>query len=183
MARAVEKVQERLHRTALALEAGNVPYAIIGGNAVAAWVAKIDKGAVRTTRDVDVLIRREDLEAARRAMDAAGFDFAEVTGVSLFFERPDGKPSEGVHLFFAGEKVKPSDPIPAPEMTETERGDTFQVLSLEPLVRMKLVANRDKDRTHVRDMIALGLIDETWPARFPEVLAERLQGMLDTPGG
>ena len=56
MGRAVEKVQERLHRAAKGLEAHNVPYAIIGGNAVAAWVAKIDAGAVRTTRDVDILI-------------------------------------------------------------------------------------------------------------------------------
>jgi hypothetical protein len=183
MARAVETVQQRLHRAAQALEAGNVPYAVVGGNAVAAWVAKIDAGSIRNTRDVDILVRREDLDAVKIAMDAIGFEFAFVNGVSLFFERPDGKPSEGVHLLFAGEKVKSTDPVPAPEMTETERGAAFQVVTLEALVRMKLVSNRDKDRTHVRDMIGVGLIDETWPARFPEVLAERLRGMLATPGG
>ncbi len=64
MARAVNEVQQRLHRAAKALEAGGVPYAVIGGNAIAAWVAKIDAGAVRTTRDVDILIRKEDLERA-----------------------------------------------------------------------------------------------------------------------
>ncbi len=183
MGRAVEKVQERLRRAAQALEAGNVSYAIVGGNAVAAWVAKVDQGAVRTTRDVDILIRRDDLEAAKAAMDAAGFEYAFTYGVHLFVERPDGKPSEGVHLLFAGEKVKPTDPVPAPEITESERGEAFQVLALESLVRMKLVANRDKDRTHLRDMIALGLIDATWPERFPEVLAERLRQILANPDG
>src|SRR5262245_59008314 len=97
MVKAVEKVRQRLLQSARALEAGKVPYAVIGGNAVAAFVAKIDEGSVRNTRDVYLLIRRADLEAAKAAMDAAGFDFAEVAGVALFVERPNGKPSEGVH--------------------------------------------------------------------------------------
>ena len=183
MARAVEKVTERLHRAAQALEAGNIPYAVIGGNCVAAWVAKIDAGAVRTTRDVDILIRREDLDAAKAAMDAVGFDYAFTSGVHLFVERPDGKPSEGVHLLFANEKVKPTDPVPAPDLTESQRGEKFQVLELEAIVRMKLVANRDKDRTHIRDLIGVGLIDSTWPEKFPDVLAERLQQILANPDG
>lgn len=183
MARAVDEVQQRLHKAARALEAGNVPYAVIGGNAVAAWVAKIDEGAMRTTRDVDILIRRDDLEQAKAAMDAVGFDYAFTSGVHLFVERPDGKPSQGVRLLFAGEKVKPLDPVPAPEMTESERGKMFQVLSLEALVRMKLVAFRLKDQVHLQDMVRLGLIDATWPERFPEELAERLRQILANPDG
>ncbi len=183
MGRAVEKVQERLLRAARALEGGSVPYAIIGGNAVAAWVAKVDEGSVRNTRDVDILIRRADLDGAKIAMDGAGFEYAFTYGVHLFYERPDGKPSEGVHLLFAGEKVKPTDPVPAPDMSESERGAAFQVIALDALIRMKLVANRDKDRTHLRDMIALGLIDATWPERFPEVLADRLRQILANPDG
>jgi len=42
---------------------------------------------------------------------------------------------------------------------------------------------RDKDRTHLRDLIDVGLIDVTWPQRFPSDLATRLQSLLDTPGG
>lgn len=183
MVKAVEKVRERLHRSAAALAAGNVPYAVIGGNAVAAWVAKVDEGSVRNTRDVDILIRREDLGAAKAAMDAAGFDHAEVAGVDLFVERPDGKPSEGVHLLFAGEKVKPTDPVPSPLITEAEQGAVFRVISLEPLVRMKLVAYRRKDQVHLQDMIRLGLIDPTWPDRFPQLLADRLRELLADPDG
>jgi hypothetical protein len=48
---------------------------------------------------------------------------------------------------------------------------------------MKLIAWRDKDRTHLRDMIGVGLIDATWPARFPPPLADRLQQLLDNPNG
>jgi len=70
---AVEKVRDRLRRTAAALEAAQVPYAIIGGNAVAAWVAEVDEAAVRNTQDVDILLRRADLQRAIVAMAAAGF--------------------------------------------------------------------------------------------------------------
>jgi hypothetical protein len=68
-------------------------------------------------------------------------------------------------------------------MDESERGAQFQLLTLEALVRMKLVANRDKDRTHIRDLIGVGLIDATWPEKYPEVLAERLRQILANPDG
>ena len=42
---------------------------------------------------------------------------------------------------------------------------------------MKLTSFRDKDRTHLRDLIDVGLLDATWPARFPPELAARLQGV------
>ncbi|MFO0805270.1 MAG: nucleotidyltransferase family protein [Gemmataceae bacterium] len=183
MVRAVEKVRERLHRTTRVLDEAGVEYAVIGGHAVAAWVAKIDEGSVRNTRDVDILVRRSDLEAVKSAMEAEGFIFDNAYGVDFFLDGPNGKPSDGVHLLYAGEKVKDTDPVPSPLLSESERGAAFQVVSLEALVRMKLVSNRDKDRTHLRDMIQLGLIDQTWPAKYPPVLAERLQHVLDTPGG
>jgi hypothetical protein len=59
----------------------------------------------------------------------------------------------------------------------------FQVLSLEALVEMKLTSNRDKDRTHIRDMLEVGLIDAGWLNRLPAELAERLQQILDNPEG
>jgi hypothetical protein len=183
MIRAVEKVRERCDRAAKALAQAGIPYAVIGGHAVANWVARVDEEAVRNTRDVDILVRRDDLEAAKAAMDAAGFDYACVTGVHLFVERPDGKPSGGVHLLFAEEKVNAADPVPAPAITESEPGASFQVLTLEALVRMKLVAFRLKDQVHLQDMVRVGLIDHTWPAKFPDVLAERLRQILANPEG
>jgi hypothetical protein len=48
---------------------------------------------------------------------------------------------------------------------------------------MKLTSYRDKDRTHLRDMIDVGLIDASWPARFAPELGARLQAILDTPEG
>ena len=61
---AVERVRDRLARATQALEAAGIPYAVIGGNAVAVWVATVDAAAVRNTADVDILLRRPDMRAA-----------------------------------------------------------------------------------------------------------------------
>src|SRR4051812_22168331 len=98
MVRAVERVRQRLLRATAALEAAGVPYAVAGGNAVAAWVAKVDPAAVRNTQDVDILLRRSDLDAATRAMEAAGFVHRHVAGIDVFLDGPDAKARDAVHL-------------------------------------------------------------------------------------
>src|SRR3954453_573264 len=106
MERAVEKVQQRLERTATTLEQAGIPYAIIGGNAVRAWVAQVDEAAVRTTRDVDVLLRRSDWAAAVAAMERAGFKYRHVKSIDMFLDGLTAKARDAVHVLFAGEKVR-----------------------------------------------------------------------------
>lgn len=183
MVRAVEKVRERLLRAAAALEQAQVPYAVIGGNAVAAWVSRIDEAAVRNTRDVDILLSRADFAAAKAAMEAAGFVYRHAASIDMFLDGEGAKARDAVHVIFANEKVKADDAVPAPDVAESEPGDSFRVVSLEALVRMKLVANRLKDQVHLQDFVEVGLVDATWPARFPPELAARLQHILDNPDG
>jgi hypothetical protein len=183
MERAVAKVRERLLRATAALNQLGVPYAVVGGNAVASWVARVDEGAVRNTRDVDILVRRSDLPAITAALEHAGFVHDELLDVVMFRDGPEGKPSEAVHLLFAGEKTRPDHPLTAPEIQTVEDPANFPVISLEHLVVMKLMSNRDKDRTHLRDMIGVGLIDASWLPKLPPELADRLKHILDTPDG
>jgi hypothetical protein len=180
---AAEKVKERLRRATHALDAAGVPYAVVGGNAVAEWIARIDEDAVRNTRDVDILVRRAELPAARAALEAAGFVYSQLLDGDRFIDGPQGKPSGGIHLLFAGEKVRPEDEHPLPDLDESERADKYQVINLEALVRMKLSAWRNIDHTHLRDLIGVGLLDATWPARLPPLLGARLQQLLDDPNG
>src|SRR5580704_3784259 len=95
---AAEKVKERLRRATRALDDAGVPYAVAGGNAVAEWVARIDEDAVRNTRDVDLLIRRLDLPAARTALEGAGFVYHQLLDIEVFVDGPQGRPSGGVHI-------------------------------------------------------------------------------------
>src|SRR5215204_5015192 len=105
MVLAVERVRDRLLRAATALETAGVPYAVVGGNAVAAWVASIDPTAVRNTQDVDLLLRRADLDAATRALESAGFIRRHVAGIDLFLDGPDASARDALHVVLAGEKV------------------------------------------------------------------------------
>jgi hypothetical protein len=180
---AAEKVKERLRRATKALDDAGIAYAVVGGNAVAEWVARVDEGAVRNTRDVDILIRRGDLSSVRETLESAGFIYHELLDVQMFLDGPSGRPSEAVHLLFAGEIVRPDHQHPAPAVEESERGTDFRVATLEALVKMKLLSNRRKDQVHLLDMIGVGLIDQTWLARFPSPLAERLQVLIDDPLG
>ncbi len=148
----MEQVRDRLLRTAAALEAAGIPYAVVGGNAVAAWVATVDPAAVRNTQDVNILLRREDLDAAGRAMEAVGFVRRHVSGIDMFLDGPDAKARDAVHVHFAGEKVKPDSVAASPEVGESEKSDRFRVVLLQSLVKMKLTSFQDKDKMHLRDL-------------------------------
>ena len=175
------KVRERLLRATAALNQVGVPYAVVGGNAVASWVATVDEGAVRNTRDIDLLVRRSDLPAITAALEQVGFVVDELLDVVMFRDGAEGKPSEAVHLLFAGEKTRPDHPLPAPEIQTVEDPANFRVIALESLMVMKLLSNRLKDQVHIQDMIGVRLIDSSWLTKLPPELANRLKQILDTP--
>ncbi len=183
MERAVERVNERLQRTVATLEAAGVPYAVIGGHAVRAWVAQVDEAAVRNTRDVDILVRPSDYPALRDAMVAAGFHERETAGLAMFTETPDGSARDAVHVVLTGEMVRPGEHDPNPDIEPIVRAAGFQTVPLEVLVRMKLNSYRRKDQVHIQDMISLGMVDGSWLDRLPPALAERLAALLADPDG
>ncbi len=183
MVLAVELVRERLIRATAALEQAGVPYAVIDGNAVATWVARVDRTAVRNTQDVDILLRRTDLPAARAALEKAGFVYRHAASIDIFLDGPDAKARDAVHVVFAAERVRPEYALPAPDVAESESPTTFRVLNLDALVRMKLTSFRDKDRTHLRDLLGVGLLDASWLTRLQPELSGRLKQLLDTPEG
>ena len=79
MERAVEKVRDRLLRSTAALEAADVLYAVIDGNAVMAWVEQVDESAVRFTQDVDSCCAARTSAARPRLWQRPALS----TGVSL----------------------------------------------------------------------------------------------------
>ena len=181
---ALDDVTNRLQRIARAFDEAKVDYAIVGGQAVALWVATKDPAAVRTTKDVDILLRRADLSKARAAAATAELDYFEVLGVGMFLDRSDPNPRKAVHLLWAGEKVRPDYAIASPSVEDREQNPAgFPVVSLAGLVRMKLLSNRDQDRVHLRDMIDVGLIGRDTLSTLPDDLSQRLTDLLNDAGG
>jgi len=190
MSQGIEKVKDRLKRATKVLNDADIEYAVIGGNAVAAWVSKVDDSVVRNTRDVDILVRRDDLTAITFAMSTAGFIHKSVSilggkgRIEMFLDGPRAKARDAVHLIFANERVTPESLEPSPDVTEIDNEtEEFRLLALLALVTMKLTSYRDKDRVHLRDMIEIGQLNESWLDRVPVSLRERLQTLLDDPDG
>jgi hypothetical protein len=180
---ALDDVTARLQRICRALGEASVPFALVGGQAVALWVASRDPAAVRTTKDVDILLRRDDLPQARAAASPAGMDYFEVLGVGMFLDRDDPNPRHAVRLIWAGEKVRPEYELPSPAIDDRQELSLgIPVVSLAGLVRMKLLANRDEDRVHLRDLIDVGLVGREGIEGLTPELAERLGALLDELG-
>ena len=145
--------------------------------------ARVDRAAVRNTRDVDILVRRTDFDRVRIALESIGFIHHELMGVDCFFDGPEGSPLDAVHLLYAAEKVRPEYVLPSANVTEIDSADHYDVVSLPALLKMKLNSFRRKDQVHLLDMLSVGLIDATWLDKLPPQHAERLQQLIDDPEG
>lgn len=181
--RAVEKVKDRLRRVTHALNTADIPYAVIGGNAVQHWVAQVDESVVRNTRDVDIILNESDLDRAILALEAEGFIYRHAAGVSMFLDGPEAKARDAVHVVFAGQKVRDEYPEPVPLLDEYELMEESRTLPFEKLVKMKLTSYRRKDQVHLLDMISIGLIDESWLDRLSPELRVRMEELLNDPDG
>ncbi len=190
MSEGIEKAKARLRRATGLLEAAGLPYAVIGGNAVAAWVSRVDDSVVRNTRDVDLLVRRSDMDAIVAAMAGGGFIHrsASILGgkgrIEMFLDGPGAKARDGVQLIFSGEKVNPESPEPSPDVADIDDTHSeFRLIDLDALITMQLTSNLRIDRVHLRDMMEIGMLDESWLPRVPISLRDRLQALLDDPDG
>lgn len=173
---AVDRVERRLRRITAALDRAGIPYAVAGGNAVAAWVGRVDPAATRATKDIDLLVRAADVERITTAMDELGFTREDLRGLVLFIDPDEPSRRSGVHLIWAGERVRPSYEVAAPTIDEAVRDpEGFLVLDLPALVRMKLTSFQDIDRVHVGDMLRAGLIDERVGSSLSTTLLARLE--------
>ncbi len=178
---AVNRVERLLRKTAAALERGGVAYAVVGGNAVAAWVGSVDEEAVRATKDLDILLRRADVPDAAKALRRVGLIEDEVLGITVFLDRRRPNPRTGVHVIFEGERIHRHNVLPAPSVDACVASHAgFSVIDLPQLVQMKLDANRDVDRVHIRDLIGVGLITKRVVDSLPAQLLERLRQIEKT---
>ncbi len=173
---AMERVERRLRRVTAALDAAGIPYAVCGGNAVAVWVARIDPGATRTTKDVDLLVNKADLKRLTEAMTELGFLREDLRSITLFLDPDEPSRKTGVHLVWAGERVRPSYAHPAPSVEESRRDlEDFAVVDLGALVRMKLTSFRRIDQVHIEDLLGVDAITDSIRGPLPADLSARLR--------
>ena len=172
---AVDRVSRLLEKVTTALGQAGVPYAVVGGNAVAAWVATVDPESIRTTKDVDLLTRREHLPAMADALRKVGLNRVEVLGVVMFVDRKRPSPKSGVHIVIANERIRPHYSHPAPDLDCATRSTSgYSVIDLPSLVAMKLQSFRPIDQAHIVDLKGVGLITSELIAGLPEDLRAKM---------
>lgn len=182
VAASMEMVKQRLKRVTTILDDAEILYAVIGGNAVAAVVGAVNPSAVRGTVDVDLIIRRSDLDRVRAVLEGAGYIYKHKAGIDFFLEKAGDRFMDAVHLIFDQEKVRDDYVLPAPSVEERVRAaDGFYILSFPALVRMKLTSFRPKDQTHLIDLAGLGILKQEMLESLDEPLRSRLQQIFEDP--
>jgi len=160
------------------LEQADVPHELVGGLAVFLHVENADSTHSSLTRDIDLLIRRDDLSRVQAIAQEHGFRFRHSAGLDRLLYGETNSARNAVHLLYVGEKVKATQLEPHPALHPVRaalHGQDFQVIPVVDLVRMKLSSWRDKDRVHVRGMDAAGLVTVDVEKALSEPLQARLR--------
>lgn len=166
---AVEVVRDRMRRVVKALNEAQIPYAIIGGNAVQHWVAQVDESVVRNTRDVDIILNESDLAVATEALAKVGFIYRRAASVSMFLDGPGARAGGCCACALRWQKgCREEYAEPVPNIDEYALIDDARTLPLDKLVKMKLTSFRRKDQVHILDMISIDLIDESWLSKYDD---------------
>jgi len=163
-------------RVCNALRQAGIDYRVVGGLAVLFHVQSRDPLAARLTKDVDLAVNRADLPRIADAVRSIGLEHRHVAGVDMLVDSVAPKARSGVHLLFAGERVRPTDLEPVPGLSDPGVDDQgILVTSVGSIVRMKLISFRQRDKTHIIDMDSVGLITPEIEGGLPDALRERLQ--------
>lgn len=159
-----DPIHDSLRRIAARLDALRIPYAVVGGMAVSTH------GYARTTVDVDVLLRGEDLRRVHEELAGLGYrppfpgsrDLRDTeTGVRIEFLVSGDYPGDG--------RAKPvAFPDPASASVEIEG---LRFLALERLIELKL-ASGQSDPGRLKDLADVQEL--TRALRLPRDFALRL---------
>ena len=154
--------------------AAQLEYRIIGGLATYLYVEEKECDAGRLTKDIDIAVRREDLQKISTAASKFGLEHRHAAGMDMLHRIGDPSARRAVHLIFMGEKVRPEyvEPVPSLGSAQTIRG--LKLIPLADLVTMKLTSFRAKDEAHLKDLDEIGLITPQIEAALKPALLKRL---------
>ena len=173
-----EERLERLFKLADLIEkifaSAGLEYRVVGGLATYQYVEEAAPDAGRLTRDIDILVRREDLEKIAKAAEPFGFRYRHAAGLDMLLPVEEPLARRAVHLVLAGEKVHREDVEATPQLGPAKVIKGMRLIPLPELVRMKLTSFRLKDQMHLKDLEEAGLLPPEIEAGLPPILRERL---------
>jgi hypothetical protein len=176
-----EERVDRLFQLATTLEkafsAAGIDYRVVGGLAVYLYVEEAEPDAGRLTRDIDIAVRREDVERIAAAVRPFGLEYRCTAGVYMLVDRAAPSAKRAVHLVFTGEKVRPEYEQPVPPLSGSHSVRGVRLIPLADLILMKLTSFRLKDQTHLKDLDEAGLITPDMERDLGSTMLERLRSV------
>jgi hypothetical protein len=178
--RTVHQIFDFVDRVVNTIRESGADYRIIGGISVFLHIAQVDPTHARLSRDIDIAVRREDLDRIEESAIRHGFELQRAwkRGQETFtmYDRSEDVTRSHIHLILAGEKARAEHPEAVPPLGDVcLTADGVKIAPLEDVVYMMLTSYRLKDRVHIQDMDSIGLITPDIEARLPPVLRERLR--------
>lgn len=161
-----------------AFSGAGLDYRVVGGLATYLYVEEALPDAGRLTKDIDIAVRRVDLERIEAAVAPFGLKYRHTAGVDMLGQAEYPSARRAVRMLFTGEKVGADSPEPTPELGEGRTIHGIRLMPLEDLVRMKLTSFRLKDQTHIKDLQEAGLITAEIERAIPASLRDRLAQVL-----
>lgn len=158
-----------------AFSSAGLDYRVVGGLAAYLYVEEAAPDAGRLTKDIDIVVRREDLEKIAKAVEPFGLQYRHAAGVDMLVQKGQPSARRAVHMVFTGEKVRQEYLEPAPEMGTGRTIQGVRLVPLADLIRMKLTSFRLKDKMHVKDLDDVGVITPEIEAGLSPIFLERLE--------
>jgi len=175
--------RKQLDQAVESMTAADVPFALIGGKAVAAWIISADGVNDLGLRPIDLLIHERDADRALAALDIFGYAHRKYRTQILLRNSDKSWDRGAIRLAYAGAQVRPEDlrPLPTPEQSCLVEG--YRCLELPTLVEMLLAQFRIIDKAHVRSLAENDLVNADWLDRIDPTMAKRLKAILEDPHG
>lgn len=158
-----------------ALASAGIEYRVVGGLATYLYVEEREPDAGRLTKDIDIAVRREDLDAIAKAVEPFGLQYRHVAGVDMLVQTGQPSARRAVHMVFSGEKVREQYTEAVPEIGTFRILQGVRLAPVEDLVRMKLTSYRAKDEMHLKDLDEAGIITPEIEDRLSPLQQERLR--------
>jgi hypothetical protein len=157
-----------------AFASAGLEYRVAGGLAAYLYVEEMEPDAGRLTKDIDIVVRRDDLRKIAKAAEPFGLQHRHAAGVDMLVQTGEPSARRAVHLVFSGEKVRQDYAEPAPELGPYRTIQGIRLIPLSDLIRMKLTSFRAKDEAHLKDLDQAGLVTPDIGAGLSPILRERL---------
>jgi len=160
-----------------ALQHAGVHFEVVSGVAVNAHIMALHRSRSFVTRDIDLLVRRSDLQRIAEAAESLGYHAKKMMGGYTLI-RPEQDLAEAIHLIFVDEKSKSTQLSPHPALHPEDKhlfGITIPVAPLKDLLQMKLNSLRPKDLIHIETLDEAGLVTPAIERGLSPALQERLR--------